>query len=134
MNSASLEVPARVRNDGPGNIGSLTGVRFIAALTIALGHSYVPVDVITMVGMPLFFTLSGFIIHYASSDTFTTGWRSGDAKFAVARFSCIYPLYFILLPVSLVTTPMGRFIYLNNIYDHISLFTFVLHLISSGNR
>jgi peptidoglycan/LPS O-acetylase OafA/YrhL len=116
MSSASLKVPAQARSDEHGNIDSLTGVRFVAALTIALGHSYAPVDVITMVGMPLFFTLSGFIIHYVYSDTFAAGWRSAVGKFATARFSRIYPLYFILLLVALALTPMGKFIYLNNIY------------------
>jgi peptidoglycan/LPS O-acetylase OafA/YrhL len=107
MSSASLEVQAHVRNAGAGNIDSLTGIRFVAALTIALGHSYAAWDDITMIGMPLFFTLSGFIIHYVYSDTFATGWRSAAVKFAGARFSRIYPLYFILLLVALVTTPMG---------------------------
>lgn len=111
MSVASLEVDEKARSVAPGNMASLTGVRFLAALTIALGHTYHPVDVITMIGMPLFFTLSGFIIHYVYSDTFAAGWKTAAISFAGARFSRIYPLYFIFLLVSLVITPMGKILY-----------------------
>lgn len=111
MSVASLELNEKATSIAPGNMASLTGVRFLAALTIALGHTYHPADVITMIGMPLFFTLSGFIIHYVYSDTFATGWRKAAISFAGARFSRIYPLYAVFLAVSLVITPMGKILY-----------------------
>ena len=107
MSSALLALGSTPKTAIPGDTASLTGVRFLAALTIVLGHSYAPLGEITMIGMPLFFTLSGFIIHYVYSDTFAAGWRSATVKFCSARFSRIYPLYFIFLLVAVVTTPMG---------------------------
>jgi peptidoglycan/LPS O-acetylase OafA/YrhL len=89
------------------NIDALTGLRFIAAFTIVLGHSYQPWLEITGIGMPLFFTLSGFIIHYVYRDTFAAGWRRAAAEFAVARFSRIYPLYAAFLFYFLISSPMG---------------------------
>ena len=55
------------------------------------------------IGMPLFFTLSGFIIHYVYADAFASGWRRAGGEFAIARFSRIYPLYLALLVYSLLS-------------------------------
>jgi peptidoglycan/LPS O-acetylase OafA/YrhL len=89
------------------NLDALTGLRFVAAFTIVLGHIYQPWLEVTAIGMPLFFTLSGFIIHYVYADAFAGGWRRATGEFAVARFSRIYPLYLALLAYSLWHTPMG---------------------------
>ena len=89
------------------NIDALTGLRFIAAFTIALGHTEAVWLEITGIGMPLFFTLSGFIIHYVYADVFGGSWRGATREFAAARFSRIYPLYFALLAYSLIRGPMG---------------------------
>ena len=89
------------------NLDALTGLRFIAAFSIALGHSYAPWLETTAIGMPLFFTLSGFIIHYVYAEPFASGRRGATREFAVARFSRIYPLYFALLVWSLIRGPMG---------------------------
>lgn len=89
------------------NIDSLTGLRFIAALTIALGHADPIFAQLTMIGMPLFFTLSGFVIHYVYSDDFARKWRMAIPEFALARFSRIYPLYFCLFLFALISTPLG---------------------------
>jgi peptidoglycan/LPS O-acetylase OafA/YrhL len=110
MSSAALE-PSADGSSGVDNVASLTGIRFIAALTIVLGHTYSPVDFLTAIGMPLFFTLSGFIIHYVYSAEFAAGWRPAALRFAGARFSRIYPLYFVLLLVAVATTPMGLSLY-----------------------
>ncbi len=89
------------------NLDALTGLRFVAAFTIAFGHAYPGWLSITGVGMPLFFTLSGFIIHYVYADPFAAGWRQATGEFAVARISRIYPLYLALLLYYLLRTPMG---------------------------
>ncbi len=47
------------------NIDALTGLRFVAAFTIALGHYYQPWLEVSGIGMPLFFTLSGFAMQRA---------------------------------------------------------------------
>jgi peptidoglycan/LPS O-acetylase OafA/YrhL len=96
-------------------IPSLTGLRFVAAFSVAFGHT-IPATLIlfgtsphglTAIGIPLFFTLSGFIIHYSYADAFVSGWRRAAADFSVARFSRIYPLYFAFLLLMLVASPMG---------------------------
>jgi peptidoglycan/LPS O-acetylase OafA/YrhL len=89
------------------NLDALTGLRFVAAFTIVLGHTYMPWLEVTAIGMPLFFTLSGFIIHYVYADAFAGGWRLASRQFAVARFSRIYPLYLALLIYSVLRGPMG---------------------------
>jgi peptidoglycan/LPS O-acetylase OafA/YrhL len=75
----------------------LTGLRAIAAFTIVFGHGYIPWGYVTALGMPLFFTLSGFIIHYVYCEAFRANWGRAVGDFAVARFSRLYPLYFLLL-------------------------------------
>ena len=89
------------------NIDALTGLRFVAAFTIALGHYYQPWLEVAGIGMPLFFTLSGFIIHYVYAASFAAGWRPATREFGVARFSRIYPLYAALLIYFLIRTDMG---------------------------
>lgn len=100
----------------PPRVEALTGLRFIAAFSIAFGHTVpwsvsfwsLPPRALTAIGMPLFFTLSGFIIHYSHSKAFASSpWRTAAPDFAVARFSRIYPLYLALLLYALVQTPMG---------------------------
>jgi len=95
----------------PANIDSLTGLRFIAALTIALGHSDAAFNILTFLGMPLFFTLSGFVIHYVYAEEFRRNWRTAIREFALARFSRIYPLYFCLFLFALVSTGLGSYMY-----------------------
>jgi peptidoglycan/LPS O-acetylase OafA/YrhL len=82
-----------------GEIESLTGARAIAALSIALAHIGVNVSLgiiemrdLSIIGMPLFFTLSGFVIHYVYAAQFSEG-RAARA-FYVARFARLYPLFF----------------------------------------
>src|SRR5258708_33229458 len=88
------------------NIDALTGLRFVAAFTIAFGHAHPTWLSITGVSMPLFFTLSGFIIHYVYADSFARGWRRASGEFAIARISRIYPLYLALLLVFFVVSRM----------------------------
>jgi peptidoglycan/LPS O-acetylase OafA/YrhL len=109
MTTASLDPSARSR--GAEGIPALTGIRAVAAFSIAAAHLYPPVDDLTLLGMPLFFTLSGFIIHYVYADTFAGSWRKAALAFAGARFSRIYPLYAALLAVALITSQMWRTLY-----------------------
>lgn len=90
------------------NIDALTGLRFVAAFSIVLGHAYQPWLEVTAIGMPLFFTLSGFIIHYVYSDAFAGGWPRAAGEFAVARISRLYPLYFVLLAYLILRMPAGH--------------------------
>ena len=91
-------------------IASLTGLRFMAALSILLLHatswctpfndsqSFTKVgSFVGVYGMPLFFVLSGFVIHYNYGALFRTeGYPSSLRTFFVARFARVYPLYIFL--------------------------------------
>lgn len=90
-------------------LNSLTGLRFIAAFSIVFAHLTVPLQfnvgglaiypsLTSIIGMPLFFVLSGFVIHYNYADLFLKNPQlSATYRFGVARFSRIFPLYFAVL-------------------------------------
>jgi peptidoglycan/LPS O-acetylase OafA/YrhL len=103
-------------------IPSLTGLRFIAALSVVFSHAlhgFVPPTDIgagywglqnlynlasgaSGMGMQLFFTLSGFVIHYNYSASIRTGAPSATANFFIARFARLYPLYVGAVAVDLL--------------------------------
>jgi peptidoglycan/LPS O-acetylase OafA/YrhL len=98
----------------PSAIPALTGVRFIAALLVLVGHSstiirfggseplwHVCLTQLTGVGMPLFFVLSGFVIQYNYSETIHSQPLRGTFNFFVARFARLYPMYFVILCLDL---------------------------------
>jgi peptidoglycan/LPS O-acetylase OafA/YrhL len=58
--------------------------------------------------MPLFFTLSGFIIHYVYSRDFVHSWPRTAREFTVARFSRLYPLFGFLLLYHMLFSPLGK--------------------------
>jgi peptidoglycan/LPS O-acetylase OafA/YrhL len=99
-------------------IPALTGLRFIAAGTIVFAHfaegsSFMPFGLrspISVIGMPLFFTLSGFIVHYVYANSFAKSWRNAVPAFAFARFSRLYPLFFAILLFYLLGK-LGRVFY-----------------------
>jgi hypothetical protein len=88
-------------------IGSLTGLRFIAAATVAVGHGALSlrqdwlsqlVAQISSVGMTLFFVLSGFVLWLNYAASFQTKPLSGALReFAVARFARLYPMYAVVV-------------------------------------
>jgi peptidoglycan/LPS O-acetylase OafA/YrhL len=100
------------------DIPALTGLRFIAAATVVFAHfaegsGFAPFGLrspISVIGMPLFFTLSGFIVHYVYAGSFAKSWRAAVPAFAFARFSRLYPLFFAILLVYLVGK-LGRMFY-----------------------
>jgi peptidoglycan/LPS O-acetylase OafA/YrhL len=90
----------------PGKLDALTGLRYVAALTVLLAHmgGMVPngwfrhyTRSLSAIGMPLFFVLSGFLMAYNYSARFQTSYRRTLWSFYVARFARIYPLYIISL-------------------------------------
>ena len=91
-------------------IPALTGIRFFAAFFILFAHSVdwlVPFPdknlrtyftFVAMYGMPLFFVLSGFVIHYNYRRLFgSRGVARATCEFAAARFARLFPLYIFLL-------------------------------------
>jgi peptidoglycan/LPS O-acetylase OafA/YrhL len=93
----------------------LHGLRFLAAFCILFSHACSWLanfknartifdfgDIATVYGMPLFFILSGFVIHYNYSRLFSTmRSRWAIVEFLGARFARIYPLFIFFLLVSI---------------------------------
>ena len=96
-------------------MNSLTGLRFLAAMSVAaahgasltLGNSANLADIKGWAmtgagfGMTLFFVLSGFVIHFNYFNVVTYEGKLGLTKFYWARFSRLYPLFFCLLAVNI---------------------------------
>ena len=90
----------------PAKLDALTGLRYIAALTVLLTHmaGNFPEGAIKKythsiagIGMSLFFVLSGFLMVYNYSSSFQTAYRKTLWRYVVARFARIYPIYIIAL-------------------------------------
>ena len=99
-----------------GDLPPLTGLRFFAAFLIVVGHGtpmmlkLIPnpqllinvTNCFLEVGMELFFVLSGFVIHYNYAAVGHHPQPRNIAKFYIARFARIYPLYILFLTLQLV--------------------------------
>jgi peptidoglycan/LPS O-acetylase OafA/YrhL len=96
------------------DLPALTGLRFVAAASIVFHHMWpvivklnpgvpfaFPIGQLALLGMSLFFVMSGFIIHYNYSDSVQS--VRGLYAFGVARFSRLYPLLFVVIAYDLVT-------------------------------
>ncbi|CAN5525964.1 acyltransferase [soil metagenome] len=95
-------------------LGSLTGIRFIAAIFVFNGHVTPPPETgelaagISLAGhdwMTMFFILSGLILTWNYDKLLgdrLTG--HGLRTYFVARFARIYPLYILVLAVVLIST------------------------------
>jgi len=94
----------------------LTGLRFIAAISVVLSHALASTAVApgaadplwhswlgfgSAFGMSCFFVLSGFVIHYNYSDSIVDHRWRGTVNFFTARFSRLYPLYIVCIILSL---------------------------------
>ena len=111
--SPAPDVTSAEPPDTRSHIAALDGLRFIAAACVLIAHGYhylillqdntkissynAPILALSTVGMTLFFSLSGFVIHYnyASSVSLPGGKRA----FAVARFARLYPLFLLVFSV-----------------------------------
>ena len=101
------------------DIPALTGLRFLAALAVAVTHGaslLLPLEgevrpiqhwlgTLASFGMTLFFVLSGFVIHYNYRDQINSGGFRGFSRFVWARFARLYPLFFLVFLVDLLLGP-----------------------------
>lgn len=90
------------------DIPGLTGLRGLAALLIVIHHVGLLVLPLRgtvvgpalgkcgLLGMSIFFVLSGFVIHYNYAAKVVVGGR-GISDFLIARFARLYPLYAIFV-------------------------------------
>src|SRR6202034_426338 len=99
---------------------ALHGLRFLAAFCILFSHACAWLanfkgndaiswagDFFTVFGMPLFFVLSGFVIHYNYDKLFATMRpRWAVVEFLGARFARIYPLFICFFLVGLAVDGM----------------------------
>ncbi len=89
-------------------INPLTGLRFVAAATVAIGHAAPSlrddwlghlVAQVASIGMTLFFVLSGFVLWFTYADRMLASPGATLRDFAVARFARLYPMYALLVVV-----------------------------------
>jgi peptidoglycan/LPS O-acetylase OafA/YrhL len=96
-------------------IPALTGLRFFAAFFILFAHAVdwlaqfqdsevrTRFTFVAMYGMPLFFVLSGFVIHYNYGKLFASKpFARAVAEFGAARFARLFPLYFCFLMMAII--------------------------------
>lgn len=96
-------------------LDALTGLRYLAAMTVVISHVSQNQEVLrrqaliglSVIGMPLFFTLSGFLMSYNYYRDFAEGRPGSLRRFYVARLARIYPVY--LLALLLAFSFMGNF-------------------------
>lgn len=99
-------------------LDSLTGLRYWAAMLIfaqhvlnaalgtqsaVFGRTGIPRPDLASIAMPLFFTLSGFLMWYNYGERFQKSFRATLRDFLAARFARIYPLYLFALVASFST-------------------------------
>lgn len=90
-------------------LDEMTGLRGAAAFLICLNHTLLLVPALYqsalspflmrcgMLGMSLFFCLSGFVIYYNYAERLQSSSGLEIIRFFIARFARIYPLYVIFL-------------------------------------
>jgi peptidoglycan/LPS O-acetylase OafA/YrhL len=86
-------------------VPALTGLRFVAAMMVLIGHGSSMVqfkgdtitgrflDPLPSMGMTLFFVLSGFVMWVNYAESFRERLWPSLWRFGVARFARLYPLY-----------------------------------------
>jgi peptidoglycan/LPS O-acetylase OafA/YrhL len=140
--ASAMEGPPR------GEVPGLTGLRFVAAFSVLLAHSLavlmqdheVPWGAIHWLkqasgfGMTLFFVLSGFVIHYNYAVLVTDGGSRGITTFLWARFARLYPLFLLLLLVSVLFSIRPRHMWAGDLlafYDTLRALPYFLLFVQS---
>jgi peptidoglycan/LPS O-acetylase OafA/YrhL len=133
MRSPSL----RPKRTGKDELPALTGLRFIAAFSILFMHTsqwcvpfsdsqifHIPAQMIGVFGMPLFFVLSGFVIHYNYGSHFhERPYSNALRNFLSARFARIYPLFLFFCVFGAISDGTADWIS----YDPNAFLNYILH-------
>ena len=107
--------------DARQRLDALTGLRFLAALAVALSHSPLAHDPASpaavqrlcgegFLGVPFFFVLSGFVLAYSYHARLARPARSNLLAYYVARVARVWPLHLLALAAVLALptgTPTG---------------------------
>jgi hypothetical protein len=126
--AAELAIKAGIGQVGESSheLKALHGLRFLAAFCILVSHActWLPnfkdtqtvfnfiTAFVSMYAMPLFFVLSGFVIHYNYSRLFSTmRSRWAIVEFLGARFARIYPLFICFFLVGLAVDEVLQWVY-----------------------
>ena len=105
------------------DLPSLTGLRGIAAWLVVIAHTdffFAAAQpawleyawrVCANLGMTTFFVLSGFVIHYNYGANIAAKGAPAIRSFLIARFARLYPLYLLVLLISIALSPsfVGEF-------------------------
>jgi peptidoglycan/LPS O-acetylase OafA/YrhL len=89
LRNASPEAQARSQMNHPGRLKSLDGLRAIAALGVVAYHFREPTFYYGLLGVELFFVISGFVILMTVEHMYST------REFAIARATRLYPAYWL---------------------------------------
>jgi hypothetical protein len=124
LSPLSTHISTVPRVGGLPSIPALTGLRFFAAFLILFAHAFDWIarftdtnwrgyfSFVAMYGMPLFFVLSGFVIHYNYRRLFQSQTIArATCEFAAARFARLFPLYFCVLLMAIVADDFVREMY-----------------------
>src|SRR5262249_27807759 len=115
MSQPSASGPTAATPLLPAHLRPLDGLRFIAALCVLIDHGYfylilqhnsrlvsafnAPILGLSTIGMTLFFSLSGFVIHYNYAASLSEA--GGKRRFCIARFARLYPLFLLVFVVEM---------------------------------
>src|SRR5438477_9742992 len=89
-------------------LNALTGLRYWAALSVVIAHvasdnDLLDIDLLrglSTIGMPIFFTLSGFLLCYNYQADFASNREGTLLRFYRSRLARIYPAYLLALLLS----------------------------------
>ena len=89
-----------IMNNTNNRIESLQALRAIAFIGIFLSHAGAPIKWI--LGVSIFFVLSGFLLNYKHSDELLDYSPKGMFKFSIDRIKKLYPLHIITMICAIV--------------------------------
>lgn len=94
---AVVSGPKGRKSPAPGHVPSLDGIRALAVLAVIFFHAHTPFSELGMLGVDLFFVLSGFLITSLMLDEHSRTGRIDLLKFWARRFLRLAPAYWLYI-------------------------------------